>query len=52
MTILNKIIDASAQPWTARYGITPKDLGAAVKADWYLGKGEKAGSSAGVKGDY
>lgn len=29
-----------------------KDLDAAVSSTWYLGKGEKTGSSAPVKGDY
>lgn len=52
MKTLNKIIDASAQPWTQRYDISPKDMLAAIKPDWYLGKGEKAGNGGAVKGDY
>ena len=52
MKTLNKVIDAAAQPWTKRYGITPKDMLAPIKEDWYLGKGEKAGTSGAVKGDY
>ena len=52
MKALNKVVDASAVPWTARVGVTPKDLAAAVGSSWYLGKGEKAGPGGTVKGDY
>jgi tagatose 1,6-diphosphate aldolase len=52
MKALNKVIAAHALPWTERCGLTPADLGQAVRPDWYLGKGEKAASGGAVKGDY
>lgn len=51
MKTLNKIIEASALPWTKRYGLSPKDIAAAVKPDWYLG-GKAVKSGPAVKGDY
>ncbi len=52
MKILNKHIDAHAQPWMARYAITEADLAGAVAPTWYLGKGESAVQGGAVEGAY
>jgi|CXWL01.1.fsa_nt_gi tagatose 1,6-diphosphate aldolase len=52
MKILNKHIDAHAQPWMARYAITESDMAAAVSPTWYLGKGETAGKGGATEGAY
>ncbi|MBI5631707.1 MAG: tagatose 1,6-diphosphate aldolase [Elusimicrobia bacterium] len=52
MKTLNRIVDASAQPWTTRYGISTQDLASAVSPTWYLREGEKAGKAASTHGDY
>ncbi|MBI3289248.1 MAG: tagatose 1,6-diphosphate aldolase [Elusimicrobia bacterium] len=50
--LLNKHIDAHAQPWMARYDITEADLAQAVSPTWYLGKGEKGATGGAVEGAY
>ena len=52
MKILNKHIDAHAQPWMARYANTEADLAGAVAPTWYLGKGESAGKGGAPEGAY
>jgi tagatose 1,6-diphosphate aldolase len=52
MKKLNGFIDAHAQSWMKRYGITSADLSGAVSPTWYLGKGEKAGKGGAVEGAY
>ena len=53
MKTLNKVVDAHAKSWLDRYGITPKELAAAVSPDWYLdgAKAAQAAKSSG-QGEY
>lgn len=52
MKTLNKIVDANAQSWLARYDIAAGQMAAAVSATWYIGKAQMAGGAAEVSGDY
>ncbi|MBI4387198.1 MAG: tagatose 1,6-diphosphate aldolase [Elusimicrobia bacterium] len=52
MQTLNKLVDGRATPWTNRYSLSPADLAAAVRSDWYLDKDSKAARAPETHGDY
>lgn len=53
MQQLNKSVDAYAQSWLSRYGITETEMAGAVSPTWYTKNGAKpAGKAKHVTGDY